>query len=70
MGDGIVGRVASAALPFTAKIPIVGEVVGGIAAGAKVVQGVAKSVKRGAQFAQMASDKVKQIERKNNPSLY
>jgi hypothetical protein len=55
--------VASAALPFTAEIPIVGEVVGGIAAGAKVVQGVAKGVKRGAQFAEMASDKVKQIER-------
>ena len=44
------------------KIPIVGEVVGGIAAGARVVQGVAKGVKRGAQFAEMASDKVKQIE--------
>ena len=28
---------------------------GGIAAGAKVVQGVAKGVKRGAQFAEMAS---------------
>ena len=63
MGAGIVGKVASAALPFTAEIPVVGEVVGGIAAGAKVVQGVAKGVKRGAQFAEMASDKVKQIER-------
>jgi|TARA_R110002073_G_scaffold88544_2_gene210127 hypothetical protein len=63
MGAGIVGKVASAALPFTAEIPIVGEVVGGIAAGARVVQGVAKGVKRGAQFAEMASDKVKQIER-------
>ena len=63
MGAGIVGKVASAALPFTAEIPILGEVVGGIAAGARVVQGVAKGVKRGAQFAEMASDKVKQIER-------
>ena len=63
MGASIVGKVASAALPFTAEIPIVGEVVGGIAAGARVVQGVAKGVKKGAQFAEMASDKVKQIER-------
>jgi len=55
---GAVSKVATAALPFTAEIPVVGEVVGGVAAGSKAVQGiatgvnkVAKAVDRGAVVA-------------------
>jgi hypothetical protein len=40
------GKVATAALPFTAEIPVVGEVVGGVAAGSKAVQGVATGVNK------------------------
>ena len=38
VGDvaGVVGNVASAALPFVAAVPGVGEVVGGLAAGGKI----------------------------------
>lgn len=43
---GAVSKVATAALPFTAEIPIVGEVVGGVAAGSRAVQGVATGVNR------------------------
>ena len=43
---GVVSKVATAALPFTAEIPIVGEVVGGVAAGSKAVQGVATGVNK------------------------
>ena len=35
---GTIGDVATAALPFTAEIPIVGEVVAGAAAGGKLIQ--------------------------------
>lgn len=45
---GIVGGVAEAALPFTAEIPLLGEVVGGLAAGAEAVSGAAGMVSRGA----------------------
>ena len=62
-GAALVGKVASAALPFTAEIPIIGEVVGGVAVGAKAIEGVARGVKRGAQFAERAADVVQTIER-------
>ena len=55
---GAVRKVATAALPFTAEIPVVGEVVGGVAAGSKAVQCIAtgvnmisKAVDRGAVIA-------------------
>jgi len=47
---GVVSKVATAALPFTAEIPIVGEVVGGVAAGSKAVQGIATGVNKVAKF--------------------
>ena len=47
---GVVSKVATAALPFTAEIPIVGEVVGGVAAGSKAVQGIATGVNRVAKL--------------------
>ena len=43
---GVVGDVAAAALPFTAEIPIVGEVVAGAAAGGKLIQAGAKGVSK------------------------
>ena len=43
---GTIGDVATAALPFTAEIPIVGEVVAGAAAGGKLIQVGAKGVSR------------------------
>ena len=56
VGDvaGVVGNVASAALPFTASIPGVGEVVGGLAAGGKAIQGAARMVQKGAGIARKA----------------
>lgn len=48
VGDvaGVVSKVATAALPFTAEIPVVGEVVAGTAAVSKGVQLGAKAVSR------------------------
>ena len=43
---GVVSKVATAALPFTAEIPVVGEVVAGTAAVSKGVQLGAKGVGR------------------------
>tara|TARA_R110001583_G_scaffold60590_1_gene179846 strand:- start:255 stop:635 length:381 start_codon:yes stop_codon:yes gene_type:complete len=43
---GVVGKAATSALPFTAEIPIVGGLVAGAAAGAKVVQAGAKGVQK------------------------
>ena len=43
---GTIGDVAAAALPFTAEIPIVGEVVAGAAAGGKLIQAGAKGVSK------------------------
>jgi hypothetical protein len=60
---GAVGSAAAMATPFTAEIPIVGEVVAGVAAGAKAVQGLATGAKRGAQFIEKASSTAKGIER-------
>lgn len=55
---GVINKVSTAALPFTAEIPVVGEVVAGTAAvskgvqlGAKRVSRVAKAVDRGAVIA-------------------
>ena len=47
---GVVSKAATAALPFTAEIPVVGEVVRGVAAGSKAVQGVATGVNKVAKF--------------------
>lgn len=59
---GVVGKAATSALPFTAEIPIVGEVVGGVAglakgveAGARGVGKVAGMVERGKQAYDTAS---------------
>ena len=60
---GAVGSAASMAIPFTGEIPVVGEVVAGVAAGAKAVQGLAAGAKRGAQFVEKASSTAKRIER-------
>lgn len=60
---GFVGNLAGASLPFTAEIPVVGEAVTGVVAGAKAVQGLAAGVKRGAQFIEKASSTAKSIER-------
>ena len=38
---GVVGKAATSAIPWTAEIPIVGEIVAGTAGAAKVVQGAA-----------------------------
>ena len=56
VGDvaGVVGNVASAALPFTAALPGVGEVVGGLAAGGKAIEGAARMVQKGAGTARKA----------------
>jgi hypothetical protein len=56
VGDvaGVVGNVATAALPFTAGIPGVGEVVGGLAAGGKAVEAGARWVQKGAGTARKA----------------
>ena len=56
VGDvaGVVGNVATAALPFTAGIPGVGEVVGGLAAGGKAVEAGARFVQKGAGAARKA----------------
>ena len=56
---GKIGNVASLAAPFTAEIPFVGEVVGGAAALAKNVQGVASTVQKGAKFIERTSKTVK-----------
>ena len=57
VGDvaGVVGNVAAAALPFTAAIPGVGEVVAGVAAGGKALQAGAGLVKRSAAKVATAS---------------
>jgi methyl-accepting chemotaxis protein len=60
---GRIGSVAGMAVPFTAEIPIVGEAVAGVAAGAKAVQAAAAGAKRGAQFIERASSTAKKIER-------
>jgi len=56
VGDvaGVVGNVASAALPFTAAIPGVGEVVAGLAAGGKAVEAGSRWVQKGAGTARKA----------------
>ena len=56
VGDvaGVVGNVASAALPFVAAVPGVGEVVGGLAAGGKAVEAGARWVQKGAGTARKA----------------
>lgn len=43
---GIVGKAATSAIPWTAEIPIIGEIVAGTAGAAKVVQGGAGAVAR------------------------
>lgn len=43
---GIVGKAATSAIPWTAEIPIVGEIVAGTAGAAKVVGSAAKGVQR------------------------
>ena len=60
---GAIGSAAAMATPFLAEVPIVGEVVAGVAAGAKAVQGLAAGAKRGAQFIEKASSTAKSIER-------
>tara|TARA_R110000823_G_scaffold14275_1_gene47184 strand:+ start:208 stop:570 length:363 start_codon:yes stop_codon:yes gene_type:complete len=52
---GVVGKVASMALPFTAEIPIIGEVVGAAAAGGKAVEKAANLIERGAKVAKKVS---------------
>jgi len=56
VGDvaGVVGNVASAALPFTAAIPGVGEVVAGLAGAGKAIEGGARFVQKGAGTARKA----------------
>ena len=56
VGDvaGVVGNVASAALPFVAAVPGVGEVVAGVAAGAKIAQYGARGVQKMAGTARKA----------------
>ena len=56
VGDvaGVVGNVASAALPFVAAVPGVGEVVAGVAAGAKLAQYGARGVQKVAGTARKA----------------
>ena len=44
---GIVGDIAEAALPFTAEIPILGEVVGAVAAGVEYGAELAEAATRG-----------------------
>ena len=45
---GLVSKVATAALPFTAEIPIVGEVVAGAGAAGKLLQAGSRGVRAGA----------------------
>ena len=66
---GAVGTAASMAIPFTAEIPIVGEAVAGVAAGAKAVQGLAAGAERGAKFIEKASGTVKNIQRDVNAAV-
>ena len=56
IGDvaGVVGNVATAALPFVAAVPGVGEVVAGVAAGGKFVQYGARGVQKMAGTARKA----------------
>ena len=56
IGDvaGVVGNVASAALPFVAGVPGVGEVAAGLAAGGKAVEAGARWVQKGAGTARKA----------------
>ena len=61
-GAGVVSKIAGMATPFVAEIPLVGEVVGGIAAGAKAVQGAALGVKAGAKFAEKAIQGIQRAE--------
>lgn len=58
---GIVGDVAEAALPFTAEIPILGEVVGAVAAGGKAVSEVAQGVEYGAELAEAATRGIERV---------
>jgi len=60
---GVVSKVATAALPFTAEIPIVGELVGGVAAGSKAVQLGARGVNKIAGFVDKTSRVVKALPR-------
>lgn len=43
---GVVGKAATSAIPWTAEIPIIGEIVAGTAGAAKVVGSAAKGVQR------------------------
>ena len=56
IGDvaGVVGNVATAALPFVVGIPGVGEVAAGLAAGGKAVEAGARWVQKGAGTARKA----------------
>ena len=56
VGDvaGVVGNVATAALPFVVGIPGVGEVAAGLAAGGKAVEAGARWVQKGAGTARKA----------------
>ena len=56
-------NVAAAALPFTAEIPILGEVVAAAAAGGKLVQKGAGMAEKAATTAEKASAAAKRIER-------
>ena len=58
---GVVGKVATLALPFTAAIPGVGELVGGVAAGAKAVQAVSGLVSKGAKAVNLGSRAVNKL---------
>ena len=58
---GIVGDIAEAALPFTAEIPILGEVVGAVAAGGKAVSEVAQGVEYGAELAEAATRGIERV---------
>lgn len=58
---GMVGKAAASAIPFTAEIPIVGEVVAGVAAGAAEVSGAAKLVSKGAGMADEATRGIERV---------
>ena len=60
---GVVSKVATAALPFTAEIPIVGEVVGGVAAGSKALQLGARGVGKVAGMIDKSAGVVKAVTR-------
>ena len=59
---GFIGNVATAALPFTAGIPGVGEVVGGLAAGGKFTEAAGKWVAKGARTAGAAESAYEHAE--------